>query len=78
MESVGVGHKVAMLLKLTFLESKERKKLFKKYPFKYLYVFSERVACCKNGNLDDNKLAIAYGWYIWEKGYKGDSIVKWI
>ena len=35
-EAVGEGHKVAMLLKITFLESKARKNLFEKYPFKYL------------------------------------------
>jgi len=22
--------------------------------------------------------AVAYAWFIWEKGYKGDTIVKWI
>ena len=22
--------------------------------------------------------AVAYAWYIWQKGYKGNTIVKWI
>ena len=21
--------------------------------------------------------AVAYAWYIWEKGYKGDTVLKW-
>jgi hypothetical protein len=21
--------------------------------------------------------AVAYAWYIWEKGYKGDTILRW-
>lgn len=21
--------------------------------------------------------ATAYAWYVWEKGYKGDPIIKW-
>ena len=21
--------------------------------------------------------AVAYAWYIWEKGYKGETILKW-
>ena len=33
MELIPNGNKVAMFLKLTFLESKNRKELFKKYPF---------------------------------------------
>ena len=22
--------------------------------------------------------AVAYAWFVWEKGYKGDTILKWI
>ena len=22
--------------------------------------------------------AVAYAWYVWEKGYKGETIIKWI
>lgn len=22
--------------------------------------------------------AVAYAWYVWEKGYQGDTVVKWI
>lgn len=73
------GNKVAMFLKLTFLEGQKRKLLFQKYPFKTLYVFSKRVICCKNGDFDKYpSSAIAYGWYVWEKGFKGDPIIKWI
>ena len=76
------GHKVAMFLKLTFLESKSRKELFKKYPFKTLYVSSSRLQCAKNGDFETcNKgtgTAIAYGWYVWEKGFKGNPVIKWI
>lgn len=71
--------KVAMFLKLTFLEGKARKKLFKKYPPKIVYVSSGRLNCAKNGEFDKyHTSAIAYGWFIWEKGYKGDTVVKWI
>ncbi len=50
MELIEVGDKVAMFLKLTFLEGKERYNLFRKYPPKKIYVFSSRVACGKNGD----------------------------
>ena len=43
------GCKVAMLLKLTFLESKSRRELFETNPPKYIYVFSKRITCAING-----------------------------
>lgn len=74
--------KVAMFLKLTFLESKARKKLFKKYPPKIIYVSSSRLQCAKNGDFERyNKgvgTAVAYAWFVWEKGFKGDPVIKWI
>ena len=82
MELVEEGGKVAMFLKLTFLEGKKRKELFKKYPPKVLYVSSSRLQCAKNGDFEKNGkgvgTAIAYGWFIWEKGYKGEPVIRWI
>lgn len=73
------GDKLAMLLKLTFLESQSRKQMFLDNPPKVLYVFSKRVNCAKNGDFNAKQgCAIAYGWYVWEKGYKGDTVIKWI
>ncbi len=76
------GGKIAMFLKLTFLESKSRKALFKKYPPKKVWVFSERVQCAKNGDFEKYKksgaTAVAYAWFIWEKGYKGETTIGWI
>lgn len=71
------GVKVAMFLKLTFLEGQARKELFKKYPPKTVYVFSKRVECAKNGVFTGTS-AVAYAWYVWEKGYTGAPKVKWI
>ena len=73
------GTKIAMFLKLTFLESQSRKELFEKYPFKKLYVFSQRQICAKNGDFKTiTSSAVAYGWYVWEKGFSGDPVIKWI
>ena len=27
--------------------------------------------------IDGGGSAVAYGWYIWEKGFQGDTIIKW-
>lgn len=73
------GNKVAMFLKLQFLEGQKRKLLFQKYPPKVLYVSSSRLNCAKNGDFETYKSssAIAYGWFIWKKGFKGDTVIKW-
>lgn len=76
------GTKVAMFLKLTFLESKSRLELFKEYPPKTIYVSSARLQCAKNGDFNTYGkgvgTAVAYAWFVWEKGFKGDPIIKWI
>ena len=78
-ESIKTGNKVAMFLKLTFLEGKARKELFKKYPPKTIYVSSSRLECAKNGEFDKaGQKAVAYAWYVWEKGFTEDPIIKWI
>lgn len=78
LDIVAYGHKVCMFLKLTFLESKSRKQLFEQYPPKTIWVSSSRINCAKNGDFDKYpSSAVAYAWYIWEKGYTGDTIVKW-
>lgn len=75
------GTKVAMFLKVQFLEGKSRRKLFEKYPPKRIYVASSRLLCAKNGDFEKMKAgggsAVAYAWYIWEKGYTGETIIKW-
>ena len=79
LEITTVGNKTAMFLKLTFLEGKARKKFFLDNPPKTVYVSSSRLNCAKNGEFEkDPSSAIAYAWYIWEKGYTGDTVIKWI
>lgn len=76
---VGGGHKVAMFLKLQFLESSARRKLFDKYPPKIVYVFSKRIKCAKNGDFDlYPSSAVAYAWFVWEKGFVGEPVIRWI
>lgn len=72
------GNKIAMFLKITFLEGKSRKKMFLTNPPKYVYVSSSRLSCAKNGDFEQiTSSAVAYGWFVWEKGFKGDTIIRW-
>lgn len=81
LDIVSDGTKIAVFLKLTFLESKARRKLFEKHPPKIIYVSSSRLKCAKNGDFVKYRngvgTAVAYAWYIWEKGYKGETVVRW-
>jgi hypothetical protein len=79
LDLINDGCKVAMFLKLTFLEGKARKALFLQHPPKIVYVSSSRLKCAKNGDFKSIAgSAVAYAWYVWEKGYKGNTIIKWI
>lgn len=76
---VDEGRKVCMFLKVLFLESKTRRKLFDEQPPKTIYVSSSRINCAKFGDFEKyTTKAIAYAWFVWEKGYKGDTVIKWI
>lgn len=72
------GAKVCMFLKLQFMEGKKRRLLFDEYPPVRIWASSSRIKCAKNGEFDYiGSSAMAYAWYVWEKGYKGDTILKW-
>lgn len=71
------GGKAAFLLKLTFLSSEQRRKLFAETPPKTVYIFTKRIECGKNG-IFEGKKGVDYAWFVWEKGFKGDPIIKWI
>ena len=79
LNSVRPGGKVAMFLKLQFLEGQSRKEFFLHNPPKTVYVSASRLVCALNGEFKDNlPRAVAYAWYVWEKGYTGDTVIKWI
>ena len=72
------GKKVAMFLKLQFLEGKARRSLFRSTPPIRIWVSSSRLKCAMNGDFEAyGSSAVAYAWFVWEKGYKGETTVKW-
>ena len=79
LELIPTGNRVAMFLKLQFLENKGKKDFFNTNPPKLIYVSRSRIKCAKNGDFGDGKKgkAVAYCWFIWEKGYKGFPTIKW-
>lgn len=79
---IPTGRKVFMFLKLQFLEGKARRALFDTGVLKTLYVSTSRILCAKNGDFkymrEHGGSAVAYGWYEFEKGYKGKPVIEWI
>ena len=71
------GAEVVMFLKLLFLESKKRKIFFEKYPPRRIWVSSSRISCGKNGVFLKGSSAVCYAWFVWEKGYQGETIINW-
>jgi hypothetical protein len=75
---------MAMFLKIQFLEGDKRKEFYKKYPPKYIYVFSKRMATWNNNNPINPETGkkwvttFCFAWYVWEKDFKGEPIVRWL
>ena len=78
------GGKAVFLLKTTALESRNRfEKIYRFCPPHYVFQFIDRILCAKNGDFEYAKKnlgagAQAYAWFVFEKGYKGNTILDWI
>ena len=75
------GCKVAMLLRMQFLEGIARyNDLFSQYPPQVVYVHSKRVQCARGGDfVKHNKgSAQAFCWFVWQKGVTTPPIIKWL
>ena len=78
-----VNGQMAMFLKIQFLEGCKRKEMYEKYPPKDIYVFRKRMATFNNGKeTDDNgkkwATTMCHAWFIWEKGFKGEPVIRWL
>ena len=81
LDLIWYGNRVVFFLRIMFLESTKRQTLFKKYPPKYVYVHSSRMATAKGGDFEKYKgggKSMCYAWFVWEKGYKGEPVIRWI
>ncbi len=75
---------IIMFLKIQFLEGKSRKEFLENTPLRYVYVFSERQRPMMNGENINPKTGkkwcstMCFAWFVWEIGYKGEPIIRWI
>ena len=81
LDSVPMGGKVALFLKLNYLSGKKRyRDIYSKFPPYRVYVYSGRMGCSKNNTPEGfkNNRGLDYAWFIWEKGKLGPTDLKWI
>ena len=76
LDVVAEGCKVAMWLRILFLEGKARKEFFRRNPPRRVWVSSARIPCSLNGGTFGAS-AVCYAWFMWEKGYRGETIINW-
>ena len=77
--------KVIFFGKLQALEGQKRATYLQTTPLRTVYVFKKRQQPLRNGSeidpLTGKKWAsstMAFAWFVFEKEYKGDPIIKWI
>ena len=72
------GNKLAMFLRLQYLEGQERyEKIYSENPPKKIYVFVNRQTSSKDDDFSAGS-AVAYCWYVWQKGYRGNLEIEFI
>lgn len=77
LECLQPKNKLMLFLKIQFLESKSRYNFLKENPPKYILACSNRVVTAKDGDFSKIKsTALFLAWFIWEKGYRGETTLK--
>ena len=69
MRSLGIANKgILMLGRLQFLEGEKRfENILSEYPPTDIYVYVDRIACFKNGDISQKmSSAQAYAWFYWD------------
>lgn len=74
--------KVAMFLRLSWLEGQKRKRLFESTPLARVYVMSRRVPI-QRGRLataEDRTGVIAFAWFVWDHAQPedADTAIRWV
>lgn len=82
MRALSIASKgVVALCRLQFLEGEGRfNNIFQNYPPNEVYIYVDRIACYKNGNIIEKApSAQAYAWFVWDFEKEGsETIVHWL
>lgn len=73
------GKKVALLLRLAFVEGANRQRtIFKDHPPSRIWVFSERITFYPAGAVQKGSGTTAYAWFVWDKQAPARTEMKWL
>ena len=80
LELLNKGELLFSLHRIQFLETRERfAKLYgNKQKPKYVFVFANRVTCVAPDVPNKGQGAMCYAWFMWQKGFRGNTQIKWI
>jgi hypothetical protein len=73
------AEKLAMLLRLAWLEGTERQRLFESTPLARVHVASRRLSMARGGT-DVGKgggSMIAFAWFVWDRSHEGAPDLSW-
>lgn len=72
--------KVAMLLRLGWLEGRARREMFAETPFARLWVFSRRLPMMHRHGYDgpESTSTIAFAWFVWDHAHSGPPTIGWL
>lgn len=75
--------KLILFGKLQALEGEKRATILENTPLKVVYVFKKRQSPLRNGSPVDEKgkpwaSTMAFAWFVWEKGFVGEPVIRWI
>ena len=75
------SQKVALLLRIQFLESEKRYQFLKSSPLKAVHIFPWRVSMYPEGFDPEAKRATGtqcFAWFVWEHGWDREPCIRWI
>lgn len=78
LDRIEIGNHVIMLLRIQFLEGKSRNRWLQSTGLKFVYVHSSRISIWLNNDRSIKGSVLCFAWFIWQKGFQGDVILKWI
>jgi hypothetical protein len=76
--ALSMGIDVIFFVRLSFLSSIRRYKIYEKYNPDYVYVYTARAHCYKNGDVSKGQNMIDYCMIVWKPPYKAETIMRWI
>jgi hypothetical protein len=76
--ALSFGVDVVFFVRLSFLSSIRRLKIYKKYNPSYVYVYSARAHCYKNGDINKGQNMVDYCVIMWKPPYRSDAVLRWI